>query len=105
MPIEHSSDYDAKEEAALAALNETLIHYPCRFPIKVMVENDPKLVHEITKIALQFDSTFDESSTELRKSPKGNYLGLTIYIYAVSRVQLDNLYRALTGHQCVKYVL
>ena len=42
---------------------------------------------------------------ELRPSKGGNYLGVTITVTATSREQLDNLYRALTGHPMVKIVL
>jgi hypothetical protein len=41
----------------------------------------------------------------MRPSTKGNYLSLTITVTATSREQLDNLYRELSGHPMVKYVL
>ena len=84
---------------------DSLIQYPSRFPIKVMGAKVDGFVHEVTRIALEFDPSFDASTVELRPSSKGNYLGITITVTATSREQLDNLYRALTSHPMVKVVL
>lgn len=84
---------------------DSLIEYPCRFPIKVMGTKTDGLVHAITLIAREFDPAFDASSIELRESKAGNYLGVTITINATSREQLDELYRTLSTHPMVKVVL
>lgn len=84
---------------------ESLIDYPCRFPIKVMGAKVDGLVHAITLIAREFDPAFDASTIELRESKGGNYLGVTITINATSRQQLDELYRTLSTHPMVKVVL
>lgn len=62
-------------------------------------------VHAITETARQFDPEFDAASVELRESRNGRYLSVTITIWATSRPQLDQLYRALTSHPLVKVVL
>jgi uncharacterized protein len=84
---------------------ESLIEYPCAFPIKVMGENVDGFVHAITLIARSFDPTFDASNIELRDSKGGKYLGVTITVQATSRAQLDELYRTLSTHPMVKVVL
>jgi uncharacterized protein len=84
---------------------ESLIEYPCKFPIKVMGNKVDGLVHAITMIARQFDPDFDASSIELRESKGGNYLGVTVTVNATSREQLDELYRTLSTHPMVKVVL
>ncbi len=84
---------------------ESLIEYPSQFPIKVMGMKADGMVHAITQIAKQFDPAFDASTIELRESKAGNYLGVTITVTATSREQLDDLYRALSGHPMVKVVL
>ena len=83
----------------------SLIEYPSRFPIKVMGAKVDGFVHEVTRIALQFDPGFDAATVELRPSSGGNYLGITITVTATSREQLDGLYMALTSHPMVKVVL
>ena len=88
-----------------AEANQSPIQYPCSFPIKVMGAKADGLVQTITRIAHQFDPTFDPQSIELRTSSGGNYLGVTITITATSREQLDEIYRTLSSHPMVKVVL
>jgi uncharacterized protein len=84
---------------------DTLIEYPCAFPIKVLGAKVDGFVTAITHLARQFDPAFDAASIELRDSKGGNYLGITLTITATSREQLDDLYRALSSHPMVKVVL
>jgi putative lipoic acid-binding regulatory protein len=84
---------------------DTLIEYPCRFPIKVMGAKAEGFVHAVTLVAREFDPDFDAGTIELRESKGGNYLGVTITINATSREQLDELYRTLSTHPMVKVVL
>ena len=85
--------------------SESLINYPCLFPIKIMGKKVDGLVHAITTIAKAFDPAFDASTIELRQSKAGNYLGVTIHINATSRAQLDEVYRTLSTHPMIKVVL
>lgn len=84
---------------------DSLIEYPCRFPIKVMGERIDGFVHAVTTVAKAFDPGFDAETVELRESKGGKYLGVTITITATSRAQLDELYRTLSTHPMVKVVL
>ena len=84
---------------------DSLIEYPCAFPIKVMGLKVDGFVHAMTEVAERFDPSFDASTIELRPSKGGNYLGVTLTVQATSRAQLDDLYRALTSHPMVKVVL
>ena len=84
---------------------DSLISYPCLFPIKVMGAKTEGFVHAMTQIARFFDPAFDATTIELRKSKAGNYLGITLTINAASREQLDELYRTLSTHPMVKVVL
>lgn len=84
---------------------QSLIEYPCRFPIKVMGANVEGYVEAMVHVARCFESGFDESTIERRPSKAGNYLGLTLSVYVTSREQLDELYRTLTTHPMVKIVL
>lgn len=84
---------------------DTLIEYPCAFPIKVMGLKVDGFVTAITEVALAHDPGFDATTIEIRDSRGGNYQGLTITVTATSREQLDALYVALSGHPMVKVVL
>jgi uncharacterized protein len=83
----------------------SLIEYPCHFPIKVMGAAVGGFMDAMVQIALQFDPSFDRQTIEQRPSKGGNYLGLTLSVYVTSRMQLDEVYRALSTHPMVKVVL
>jgi putative lipoic acid-binding regulatory protein len=84
---------------------ESLIEYPCDFPIKVMGARVDGFAEAMADVAKQFDPGFDPATIEMRPSKAGNYLSITLTIRATDREQLDNLYRALTGHPMVKVAL
>jgi putative lipoic acid-binding regulatory protein len=88
-----------------APAQDSLIEYPCQFPIKVMGLRVDGFVHAVTYVAEQFDPSFDASTIELRESKGGKYLGVTITVTATSREQLDSLYQTLSTHPMVKVVL
>ncbi len=84
---------------------QSLIEYPSDFPIKVMGKARPDLAQVLTEVVKQFDPGFDPATVEMRPSRNGNYIGLTFVVRATSREQLDDLYRALHGHELVAMVL
>jgi putative lipoic acid-binding regulatory protein len=84
---------------------ESLIEYPSDFPIKIMGATHEDFAATIVDVVLEFDPTFHIGRLEVRPSGKGNYTGLTVTVLATSREQLDNLYRALSGHHMVKIVM
>ena len=84
---------------------DSLIEFPCDFPIKVMGLHTPDFDLAIAEVARRFDPDFNHHITERRPSRSGRYLGLTITVRVHNRPQLDDLYRALTGHPMVKVVL
>ena len=84
---------------------DSLIEYPCRFPIKVMGAMADGFAEALAELAREFDPGFDPATMELRPSKGGNYLGVTLTITATSREQLDELYRTLSTHPMVKVVL
>jgi putative lipoic acid-binding regulatory protein len=87
------------------ALRESLIEYPCDFPVKVMGARVDGFAEAMCHVAQQFDPSFNPATLEMRTSKAGNYLSVTLTIRATSREQLDNLYLALTGHPMVKVAL
>lgn len=84
---------------------ETLIEFPCEFPIKVMGETHVDFSIEIIKTIQVHEASFDESKVDSRGSSTGKYISLTCTCYVESKPQLDNIYRALTSHPMVKFVL
>lgn len=84
---------------------ESLIEYPCDFPIKVMGKVHPDFTQVLTEVVLRHDPGFDPATVEMRASKGGNYISVTFTVRATSREQLDELYRSLHGHPMVSIVL
>ncbi len=84
---------------------ESLIEYPCDFPIKVMGKNNPEFKPAVIHICQQFDKNFDVTTLEERSSKENKYIGLTVIIHTTSRAQLDEIYRTLSTHPLVSVVL
>ncbi len=84
---------------------ESLLKFPCDFPIKVMGQRQDGFAQTVLEVVLRHAPDFDAAAMEMRPSTKGNYLSLTCTFRAVSREQLDALYRELSAHPLVKVVL
>ncbi|MFZ9345769.1 MAG: DUF493 family protein [Burkholderiaceae bacterium] len=91
--------------SSLPPVPPELLQFPCSFPIKVMGACANGFAEAIAEVVRSFDPEFDPATMEMRPSRHGNYLGLTVTVMVHSREQLDNIYRALTGHPMVKIVL
>ncbi|MHB9117720.1 MAG: YbeD family protein [Burkholderiales bacterium] len=85
--------------------NESLLEFPCPFPIKIMGQTQDGFADEMLRIVRRHAPDFDGASMELRASRGGKYLSLTCTINAVSRRQLDDLYRDITAHAMVVMAL
>jgi uncharacterized protein len=85
--------------------DETLIEFPCDFPIKVMGETHVDFTDEIIKTIQKQLPNFDASNIEMRGSSGGKYISLTCTVHVTSKPQLDDIYRALTSHPMVKVTL
>ncbi len=87
------------------AAEPSLLEFPCDFPIKIMGKREDGFAQAVLETVLRHAPDFDAAAIEMRPSAKGNYLSLTCTIRAVSREQLDALYRELSVHPLVKVVL
>ncbi len=84
---------------------ETLIEFPCDFPIKIMGATRPGFAQAICEVVKRHAPDFDAATMEMRASRAGHYLSLTCTVRATSQAQLDALYRDLTSHPLVRVVL
>lgn len=84
---------------------ESLIAYPCDFPIKVMGRRQARFAQSVVEVVQRHAPDFDPRTVEMRASREGNYLSVTVTIRATSREQLDGLYRELCDHPMVTMVL
>ena len=84
---------------------ETLLEFPCEFPLKIMGKANDQLAQVVLDIVTVHAPDFDGATMEMRASSGGNYLSLTCTVIATSKPQLDALYTDLSGHPLVKVVL
>ena len=85
--------------------DNSLLAFPCDFPIKVMGRKQPGFAQTVTDIVLKHAPDFDVASVEMRPSRQGRYLSVTCVVRATSRDQLDALYQELCDHPAVVMVL
>ena len=80
---------------------DTIMKFPCEFPIKVMgiASDDFDII--VTNIIKKHISNLSESTVKSRYSQEGNYVAVTVTIEAESRQQLDDIYFDLTEHKKV----
>ena len=86
-------------------MSESLLTFPCEFPIKIMGRTQDGFAQSIVKVVQKHAPDFEAATLEMRASAAGNYLSLTCTVNATSRTQLDELYRELTSHPMVAMVL
>lgn len=87
------------------AEQETLIEFPCDFPLKIMGATRDGFAQAVAEIVGRHAPGFDPAGMAMRPSKAGNYLSFTCVVRATSKPQLDALYRELTAHPWVKIVL
>ena len=80
---------------------ESLLTFPCVFPIKVMGRREDGFAQVVTEIVLRHAPDFHPQTIEMRSSKQARYLSLTVTINAKSREQLDALYSELSKHPMV----
>jgi putative lipoic acid-binding regulatory protein len=93
-----------KEEGAPAP-GESLLTFPCAFPLKVMGRREDGFAQSVCEVVQRHAPDFHASSLEMRASKNARYLSLTVTINARSREQLDALYSELSKHPMVMMVL
>ena len=75
---------------------ESVIKYPCEFPVKAMGKNDAQLEAAVLDIIHRHAPGLKEGAIKTRPSSNGKYLSITITITAQNRAQLEAIYQELT---------
>lgn len=85
--------------------NESLLQFPCSFPLKIMGRDRPDFRDIVTAIVASHAGNIDENSIRSAPSRNGNFVSVTITIQAQSQDQLDRIYRDLSAHDDVLFSL
>jgi putative lipoic acid-binding regulatory protein len=84
---------------------ESLLEFPCEFPIKMMGRNSESFHQTAISLVEVHAGKLPEEAIRIATSSNGNFLSLTVTINAESQEQLDNIYRALTAHDDILVAL
>jgi len=84
---------------------DTLLEFPCTFPIKVVGRAAPDFDALVYRLVRQHVPDLGEGALSTRTSGQGNYQAVTVVVRATSKAQLDAIYRSLTACERVLMVL
>ena len=84
---------------------QPLLQFPCEFMIKAVGLASDDFADLVLGLVKQHAPDTQATQITLKESGKGNFLSATIKINAFSQQQLDNIYRTLTSHEQIKFVL
>ena len=84
---------------------ESLLKFPCEFPIKAMGRATPELEIAVLEIMNRHVPDLGEGAVRTRESRNGNYLSITVTIQARSRDQLDAIYMELTSCEHIVFAI
>ncbi len=86
-------------------MTDTLLEFPCDFPIKAMGPASDAFQAEVVAIMRRHVADFTEDAVVVRESREGRYRAITVTIRATSREQLDAIYHELTASDQVVMAL
>ena len=84
---------------------DTLLEFPCRFPIKAMGKDEDEFVAHVLNLVTPHYPEITEDDIRTRSSNGGKYISVTITVTATSKLQLDAIYYALTDSERVLMAL
>lgn len=85
--------------------DETLLKFPCSFPIKMMGRDTPEFRNTVRALVESHAGSIDDDAIRSALSKNGNFVSITITIDAQSQQQLDDIYRDVSSHDDVLMAL
>lgn len=74
---------------------DTLLEFPCEFPIKAMGTAEPDFVLHVLAIIREHVPDVDDTRVTTTASRRGTYVSVTVPITATSKAQLEAIYQSL----------
>ncbi len=84
---------------------DTLLKFPCQFPIKAMGKARADFDALVLEIVRKHTSDLSDLTVRSRVSRGGRFVSVTVVIEALSKDQLDNIYMDLTSNEHILMVL
>jgi uncharacterized protein len=86
-------------------MSESLLEFPCDFPLKVMGRNEAGFRELVVTLVETHAGALASGRVSERESRDGNFLALTLMVRAESQAQLDTIYETLSAHDRILMVL
>lgn len=83
----------------------TLLVFPCDFPIKIIGDHSPDFLDGIAVIVRHYYPETPETQIIHKVSEKGNFVSVTVTVHCLDKSTLDALYMELTQYPGIKMVL
>ena len=84
---------------------ETLLEFPCKFPVKAMGRDKDDFEALVTTIVSAHAEIVTDVPVKIIPSGSGTYISVTVTIEAHSKAQLDRIYQDLTDCEQVLVAL
>ncbi len=84
---------------------ETLLEFPCEFPVKAMGLACDELEIAVIEIISRHVENLAEDALKMKPSKTGKYTAITVTITAHSKQQIDAIYLDLTACELVSIAL
>jgi len=84
---------------------ESVIEFPCDFPIKMMGRDTPEFRATARQLIENHVGPITDEAIQVNLSGKGNFVSVTVTVTATSQQQLDDIYRDVSGHDDVLMAL
>lgn len=85
--------------------DETLLRFPCEFPIKIMGRDTPEFSATARMLVEKHVGPIDDEAIRRALSRNGSFVSITITVSAQSQAQLDDIYRDVSAHEKVLMAL
>ena len=81
--------------------DESLLSFPCEFPIKIMGKNHHGFHQAVIEILRKHLDDFETTTIREVESKQKNYCSITVNVNAISQEHLDGIYMDLTANDWV----
>jgi len=85
--------------------DETLLKFPCSFPIKMMGRDTPEFRATARSLVEKHTGPINEAAINDALSRNGSFVSITITVDAQSQEQLDAIYRDVSSHDDILMAL
>ena len=85
--------------------DESLLEFPCEFPIKMMGRDTPEFRATARALVEKHAGDVADEAVTAALIRNGRFVSVTVTITATSREQLDTIYREVTAHEDVLMAL